>query len=140
MDPSSPATGPARVTVQLQPTGIRLQVTPHVVQETREVLLEMHAERSNIDVAPTADVGGIFGTQEGTTTVLVRDGQTAVIGGLTVTEVNVTKNGIPFLVDLPVIGRLFGFRTTEERRRDLLILVTPHIVDDATGGNAPPSP
>jgi type IV pilus assembly protein PilQ len=136
-DPSSPATGPARVMVQFQATGIKLTVTPHVVQESREVLMELHAERSNIDVAPTADVGGIFGTQEGTTTVLVRDGQTAVIGGLTVTEVSVSKNGIPFLVDLPVIGRLFGFRTTEERRRDLLILVTPHIVDDAS---APPSP
>ena len=139
-DPSSPATGPARVTVQFQQTGIRLDVTPHVVQGSREVLLELHAERSNIDVAPTADVGGIYGSQEGTTTVLVRDGQTAVIGGLTVTEVNVTKNGIPFLVDLPVIGRLFGFRTTEERRRDLLILVTPHIVDDISGPAAAPRP
>jgi type IV pilus assembly protein PilQ len=62
----------------------------------------------------------------------VRDGETAVIGGLTVTEITVSKSGIPFLVDLPVIGSLFGFRSNRESRRDLLILVTPHIVDDLT--------
>jgi type II secretory pathway component GspD/PulD (secretin) len=44
----------------------------------------------------------------------------------------VTKSGIPFLVDLPVIGSLFGFHSSAETRRDLLILVTPHIVDDLT--------
>jgi type IV pilus assembly protein PilQ len=129
-DPSSPATGPARVTVQLLQTGIKLEATPHVVTGTREILMELHAERSSVDVAPTADVGGIFGTQEGTTQILVRDGETAVIGGLTVTSVSEGRNGIPFLMDLPVIGRLFGVRTHKEERQDLLILVTPHIVDD----------
>jgi type IV pilus assembly protein PilQ len=133
-DPSSPATGPARVTVQLLQTGIKLEVTPHVVSGTREILMELHAERSSVDVAPTADVGGIFGSQEGTTQILVADGETAVIGGLTVTSVSSARNGIPFLMDLPVIGRLFGVRTQKEERQDLLILVTPHIVDDITNG------
>ena len=77
-----------------------------------------------------AEIGAIFSTQEATTQLLVRDGETAVIGGLTVTDVTVSKSGIPFLVDLPIIGRLFGYRTSKEQRRDLLILVTPHIVDD----------
>jgi type IV pilus assembly protein PilQ len=129
-DPSSPATSPARVTVQLLQTGIKLEATPHVVTGTREILMELHAERSSVDVAPTADVGGIFGSQEGTTQILVRDGETAVIGGLTVTSVSEGRNGIPFLMDLPVVGRLFGVRTHKEERQDLLILVTPHIVDD----------
>jgi type II secretory pathway component GspD/PulD (secretin) len=47
-----------------------------------------------------------------------------------VTEVTVTKTGIPFLVDLPILGKLFGFSSQQENRRDLLILITPHIVDD----------
>jgi type II secretory pathway component GspD/PulD (secretin) len=55
-----------------------------------------------------------------------------------VTEVTVSKSGIPFLVDLPVVGRLFGFRSSREQRRDLLILVTPHIVDDAVAGGSNP--
>jgi type IV pilus assembly protein PilQ len=132
VDAGSAAGTPARATVQLLQTGIKLVVTPHVVAGTREILMELHAERSSVDVAPSADVGGIFGSQEGTTTILVRDGETAVIGGLTVTEVTVARSGIPFLMDLPVIGRIFGFNTSKETRQDLLILVTPHIVDDVS--------
>jgi type IV pilus assembly protein PilQ len=124
--------GIARVTVRLLETGIKLVVTPHVVMETREVLMELRAERSEVTSAPSGDIGGVFGTQLGITQILVRDGETAVIGGLTKTEVVVTRSGIPFLMDLPVIGRLFGFSKNEERREDLLILVTPHIVDDVS--------
>ncbi len=124
------AGGVARATTQLQPTGIRLTVTPHVVAGTREVLMELHAENSALQASTIAEAGFVFASQEGTTQLLVRDGETAVIGGLTVTNVTVAKQGIPFLVDLPVVGRLFGFRTSQEERRDLLILVTPHIIDD----------
>ena len=53
-----------------------------------------------------------------------------MIGGLTVTQVTSSKSGIPLLVDLPLIGRLFGTTRTSEQKRDLLILVTPHIIDD----------
>jgi type IV pilus assembly protein PilQ len=128
------AGGVARATTQLQPTGIRLTVTPHVVAGTREVLMELHAENSALQASNIAEAGFVFASQEGTTQLLVRDGETAVIGGLTVTNVTVAKQGIPFLVDLPVVGRLFGFRTSQEERRDLLILVTPHIIDDLSTG------
>ena len=64
------------------------------------------------------------------------DGETAVIGGLTVTEVTVSKSGIPFLVDLPIIGKIFGFSHRNESRRDLLILVTPHIIKNPVTGAA----
>ena len=121
-----------RATTTFQETGIRLRVTPHVVAGTREVLMTIKAERSNVTPSPISEIGAIFQTQEAQTQLLVRDGETAVIGGLTVTEISVTKSGIPFLVDLPVIGPLFGFRSNRESRRDLLILVTPHIVDDIT--------
>jgi type IV pilus assembly protein PilQ len=134
------ATGgaPARATTRMEQTGIRLIVTPHVVSGTREVLMELHAENSALQASTIAEVGFIFTSQEGTTQLLVRDGETAVIGGLTVTQVTVAKTGIPFLVDLPVLGRLFGFRTTQEQRRDLLILVTPHIIDDLASGASNP--
>ena len=97
--------------------------------------MQIHAENSSIRAAP-ADVGFTFQTQEADNQILVRDGETAVIGGLTVTEVTVAKSGIPFLVDLPIIGRIFGFTSRREQRRDLLILVTPHIIDDALGAAA----
>jgi type IV pilus assembly protein PilQ len=117
-----------RATVQFQQTGINLRVTPHVTSN-RQILMEVHAERSNVRPA-AVDIGFTFQTQQADNQILVGDGETAVIGGLTVTEVTVTKSGIPFLVDLPILGKLFGFTSQTENRRDLLILITPHIIDD----------
>ncbi len=127
----SSATGgatPPRATVRFEQTGINLKVTPHVTAN-RQVLMEVHAERSNVRPA-SVDIGFTFQTQQADNQILVNDGETAVIGGLTVTEVTVTKSGIPFLVDLPILGKLFGFSSESESRRDLLILITPHIIDD----------
>jgi type IV pilus assembly protein PilQ len=117
-----------RATVQFQQTGINLRVTPHITAN-RQILMEVHAERSNVRPA-AVDIGFTFQTQQADNQILVNDGETAVIGGLTVTEVTATKTGIPFLVDLPILGKLFGVTHQEENRRDLLILITPHIIDD----------
>ena len=126
-----------RATTQMVETGIILRVTPHVTR-SRQILMKVHAETSALRVAPV-DIGYAFQTQQADNQILVNDGETAVIGGLTVTEVTVSKTGIPFLVDLPIIGGLFGFTQRQEQRRDLLILVTPHVMDvtaeaAATGG------
>jgi type IV pilus assembly protein PilQ len=117
-----------RATVQLKEVGIILSVTPHITNN-RQVLLNLHAENSDAQLA-SSDVGFIFGKQRADNQLLVADGETAVIGGLTVTQVTSSKSGIPLLVDLPLIGRLFGTTRTSEQKRDLLILVTPHIIDE----------
>jgi type IV pilus assembly protein PilQ len=123
-----------RATVDYQETGIKLTVTPHVTND-RRVLMDIRAENSSVQPAP-GDLGFTFQTQEALAKLLVNDGETAVIGGLTVTEIRVSKTGIPFLVDLPLIGRIFGFTSRRETRRDLLILVTPHIVDQPADSEA----
>jgi type IV pilus assembly protein PilQ len=130
IDVSATTTGnaPPRATVRFEQTGINLKVTPHVTAN-RQVLMEVHAERSSVKPA-SVDIGFTFQTQQADNQILVNDGETAVIGGLTVTEVTVSKSGIPFLVDLPILGKLFGFTSQTEDRRDLLILITPHIIDD----------
>ena len=120
-------TGTPRAVTTIVPTGLQLRVTPHVTNN-RQILMQVFVENSSVRAAP-ADVGFTFQTQEVSAQILVEDGETAVIGGLTVTEITVAKSGIPFLVDLPVVGGLFGFTTRREQRRDLLILVTPHILD-----------
>ncbi len=117
-----------RATVQLKEVGIILSVTPHITNN-RQILLKLHAENSDAQLA-SSDVGFIFGKQRADNQLLVADGETAVIGGLTVTQVTSSKSGIPLLVDLPIIGRLFGTTRTSEQKRDLLILVTPHIIDE----------
>jgi type IV pilus assembly protein PilQ len=130
-----------RATVQMKQVGIILTVTPHITNN-RQILLLLHAENSDAQLA-ASDVGFIFGKQAGDTQLLVNDGETAVIGGLTVTETSRSKSGIPLLVDLPIIGRLFGNTRTSDVKRDLLILVTPHIIDDGApipGASSNPIP
>ncbi len=124
-----------RATVQFKETGIRLTVTPHVTNN-RQIMMELHSERSAVQALAAADLGFTFAKQTADNQLLVADGETAVIGGLTVTDVTRSKSGIPLLVDLPIVGKLFGFTKNNERRRDLIILVTPHIIDD---GEALPS-
>ena len=113
-------------TVSFEETGIILTATPHVT-DGDHVLLTLRVERSAADVAES-DIGLIFRTQNVDTRVLVRDGETVVMGGLTVTERGEVRSGIPLLMDLPLLGGLFRTTSISETQRDLMILVTPNIV------------
>ena len=115
-------------TVEFREAGLVLDVIPQVTND-RRILMTLNAERSGV-VEAASDVGFVIDRQQATSRVLVSDGETAVIGGFTITEVTVTKSGIPLLVDLPLIGKLFGRTLTREEKRELLVLVTPHILED----------
>ena|SRR5436190_17716349 len=116
----------APVAVERIQTGVTLRVTPSV---TNNGHIMMRVETVNSDVNFTNN-GTLIDNNSNRTELLVADGETVVIAGLTQTSVRVSKSGIPLLVDLPLIGRLFGYTTRQEQRRDLLILLTPHIIDE----------
>jgi len=122
-----------RAAVSKEEAGIKLSVTPQITNN-KMVLLNIKAENSSAELGAT-DVGVIFNRQRAESQVLVADGEAAVIGGLTVTETTRFRSGIPILMDLPFIGRLFSQNSKNETKRDLLILVTPHILDE---GVTPP--
>jgi type IV pilus assembly protein PilQ len=126
---SAGASGAPKANVQFKETGIRLTVTPHVTNN-RQILMQLHTERSALQFLAETDLGFNFQKQKADNQLLVNDGETAVIGGLTVTEVNKTRSGIPLLSGLPIVGKLFSNTSESERRRDLIILVTPRITDD----------
>ncbi|MCG6956661.1 MAG: AMIN domain-containing protein [Gemmatimonadetes bacterium] len=115
-----------RAQVSTMETGIILRATPHVTANGK-ILMDLHAERSSAQLA-SSDVGFIKNTQVVTTRVLVADGETVSMGGLTQSEKTETRSGIPLLMDLPVLGRLFRVNQSQTIQRDLIILVTPHIV------------
>jgi len=119
----------AQSTVQFKQTGIKLVVTPHVTDD-RHIAMKLHTERSAVRPVADRELGFIVETQQADNQLLVADGQTAVIGGLTVTEVLKTRSGIPMLSRLPLLGPLFSFSSNRETRKDLIILVTPRILDD----------
>jgi type IV pilus assembly protein PilQ len=125
----APGQGQPQATVDIQETGISLTVTPHVTAGDL-ILLDLAAERSAAEVADS-DAGFIFRTQEAQSTVLVRDGETVVIAGLTATESSEVRTGIPLLMDIPLLGGLFRTTRTRTTQRDLMILVTPYIERDA---------
>jgi type IV pilus assembly protein PilQ len=113
--------------IQKQDIGITLRVTPHVTAN-RQVLMDVYAEQQVLQDVTVA--GPTVAKRNSTNQVLVADGETAVISGLTQTQIVRNRKGIPFLMNLPGIGKLFSQSDSQERKQDLLILVTPHIVDE----------
>jgi type IV pilus assembly protein PilQ len=112
--------------VETRETGIILEATPHVTSSGK-IRLTLMAERSAA-IPAESDAGFIFQTQNAHSIVLVDDGETVVIAGLTVTETSEVRSGIPLLMDVPIIGRLFRVTRESTIQRDLMILVTPTIV------------
>ncbi|HET9132835.1 MAG TPA: AMIN domain-containing protein [Gemmatimonadales bacterium] len=119
-----------RANVQFKETGIKLIATPSVTAD-RQIRMDIEVERSSIQALAAADLGFTIPKQNAKSRLLVGDGETAVIGGLTETTVTRNRQGIPLLSSLPFVGNLFAFTENRESRKDLIVLVTPRIVDDA---------
>lgn len=117
-----------RQAIQLQDAGTSLQVTPHVTADGR-ILLDLNPEKNSFRT--DAQAGVILQKQSAKTTVVVNDGETVVIAGLTTKEETETETGIPLLKDIPILGYLFKHTAHQTRKRDLIIFVTPHIVQQA---------
>lgn len=118
----------ARATVEFEEVGTILQVTPHVTNDNR-VVMDVRAERSGVQLEAGTDVGFIVSEEVGETRLLLSDGETGVIAGLTRSEVRRAEQGIPLLQDLPLLGNLFKTQQRDEVKEDLIILITPHIVN-----------
>ncbi len=113
--------------IQRQKIGITLEVTPHVTAN-RQISMDISATQQSLLGITVA--GPEISERAATNEVLVADGETAVIAGLTQTQVTRIESGIPILSRLPLVGVLFRETRVVERKQDLLILVTPHIVDE----------
>ncbi|PIX60922.1 MAG: type II secretion system protein GspD [Lysobacterales bacterium CG_4_10_14_3_um_filter_64_11] len=119
--------------VQFRQTGITLTVTPRANSDGT-VFMKITQEVSS-PVAPSADnplVGGnqSVNTNNLTTEVAVRSGETVILAGLIKTEGSKATGGFPGLSRIPFIGALFGSRNTTNNRSELVILITPTLVND----------
>lgn len=126
---SSVTTFDVRRTIQYKETGVILTVKPHV-NERRSIKLEVSQTVSD---AQTNKIGGsdspIVNRREVNTTVFLDDRQTLLIGGLIKKNVNTAREGIPYLMDIPWLGRVFSSTSIIETNIELLILITPRIID-----------
>ena len=113
---------------ELTKIGIMLRVIPHVnADET--ITLDLHPEVSELQSESTAQGGVIISTSEADTRVVVRNGETAVIGGLIKKVETDLIHGIPVLKDIPYLGYLFSSKSKAEKKQELVIFVTPTIVE-----------
>jgi general secretion pathway protein D len=113
---------------QLTTVGIQMRVVPHVNSETGEITMDLHPEVSDLSSQATVQGGIIIVTSEADTRVMVQNGETAVIGGLIRDNDSIYESGIPVLRSLPLVGRFFGSKSKVNEKRELLIFVTPKIV------------
>ena len=115
---------------QYQDIGIRLDIQPRL-HHNKEITLELKVEVSNISGFVTG-VGEqqqpIIGTRRVESTIRLMDGETNFLAGLIRTDETVTDTGIPGLMDIPLIGRLFTHKKTDAKRTDLILTLTPHII------------
>jgi type IV pilus assembly protein PilQ len=113
---------------QLTTVGIQMRVVPHVNSETGEITMDLHPEVSDLSSQATVQGGIIIVTSEADTRVMVQNGETAVIGGLIRDNDSIYESGIPVLRSLPLVGRFFGSKSKVSEKRELMIFVTPKIV------------
>ena len=132
-------------TVTDVPVGVLLEVTPRVSPDGM-IVMAVNAKKSAVGPNETAipigfgdDGTPILSPQiletEANTTLMARSGQTVVFSGLIQEEKTHTERGAPILSDLPFIGPLFKFESDAARRTELLIVLTPYLVNDESDVN-----
>jgi len=117
-------------TTQFKKAVLSLKVTPQITPDDR-VLLDLTVNKDNVGQYVPSATGGLvpsIDTREITTSVLVNDGQTVVLGGILETERRETVNKVPFLGDVPGLGVLFRSKSKQDNKDELLIFVTPKIL------------
>ena len=125
-------TGVNNVTILFKEFGVRLRFTPEVLNDSL-IKLTVAPEVSSVDYNNAIELSGFripaFQTRRVSTTVDVRRDESLIISGLFNNTRNLTKTGIPFLQDIPILGQLFSSTRWENDETELLVVVTPVLMD-----------
>lgn len=115
---------------QYQDVGIKIEVEPRV-HHNKEVTLKLTIEVSNLNGFVEVQAGQrqpIIGTRTIASSIRLKDGETNLLAGLFRTDKSNTTNSVPFLGDIPILGRLFSKKATTDGQTDLVLTLTPHII------------
>ena len=108
---------------------LSLEVTPHITQDG-SILMAINASNNQPDPANTGANGQpAIQRKEANTQVLVKDGDTTVIGGIYVRRGGSSTAAVPFFSKIPLLGLLFKSHQESENRQELLIFITPRILN-----------
>ncbi|MCS6456996.1 type II and III secretion system protein family protein, partial [Burkholderia thailandensis] len=125
------------ITVEFKPFGVSLDFTPTVLAENR-ISLKVRPEVSEIDPTNSVTTGGVkvpaLSVRRVETTVELSSGQSFAIGGLLQSQTSDVVSQIPGLGRLPVLGRLFSSKNFQDNKTEVVVIVTPYIVQPAGPG------
>ncbi len=117
----------ATTSVEYKSTGIILEVTPQINLEG-DVVMDIKQEVSSPGTRESGAVAPPINETRATTRLITQDGQPLVIGGLISSKASTSKQGVPLLQEIPLLGRLFRYNETQNTRKELVILVLPRII------------
>lgn len=107
---------------------LELDVTPHITADGT-IAMDVHLENTAIDPGVPAILGQpALATQSVDNKIIARDGATVMLGGVNITQQNVTINQVPFLGSIPVIGNLFREHSVNIKSSELIFFLTPRVV------------
>ena len=122
-------------TVQFKKAVLSLTVTPQITPDNN-IIMDLRVSKDNVgEIISTGGLGGTvpsIDTRAVETQVLVKDGQTVVLGGIYETERRETINKVPVLGDIPYLGAAFRSKTRTNNKAELLIFVTPRILEEGS--------
>ena len=108
-----------------------MEVTPHVTADGT-VVMEVKVKRDEADFVNTGPRGEpTIIKKEAETKLLVKDGDTTVIGGIYTTRKGVSHRKVPWLAEIPILGYLFKYKRKTTDRTEVLVFITPRIVNRA---------
>lgn len=113
-------------TTKFKKVTLNLKVTPHITQDNR-ISMRIEIVKDDVQSYTTSGVPTIS-TKKATTELLVDDGDTLVIGGITKSSEKDGNTGVPYLAKIPILGYLFGTTSDVKNQEELLIFMTPRIV------------
>jgi pilus assembly protein CpaC len=126
------------LTIQFREFGVRLNFIPEIVSDSL-IKLRVNPEVSSLDFTNGVVLSGFripaLRTRRTTTTVDVKRNESLIISGMYSEDRERTRTGIPILMDIPILGALFGSTNWTTNETELLIVVTPKLVNP----NAPPA-
>ncbi len=108
---------------------IKLEVTPYVIDE-KTLKLKILTKKDDLDWGNAVGGNPAINKKKAETNVVLFDGQTTVIGGLSKENIDDSESGIPWLKDMPVLGYLFKGTSKSNTMEDVLIFITPHILEE----------
>jgi general secretion pathway protein D len=117
-------------TIQYQDTGVILTVTPHINASGIVTLIITQEVSTAIPNTTSQIVAPVINKSSFQTSVILSDGEPLAIGGIINTSINYTTNRVPVLGNIPVVGALFGTTSKNTSRTELVLLLTPHVIQD----------